>query len=294
MPLTFSTLLRADGIDPSDVSLIFHKTKLQPLRRMLPWIVHQRPDLFEAYQAVHSTPAERTLSRRKFCASFVPMDDNTMMLAGVFHIKSHDTLACSQIYSDPRYLELEESFGATDTGPTANLSRAATQVRFDLQPSESLSDLKGRLIVPTPPGRAYVRRADNLDPRIAEIRAVAQFEPACPGWRDLVLTGREVRNLPTSWQARLREWRGVYLIVDQSDGARYVGSAYGAENILGRWRNHVAQDVGVTKELKKRNPIDFQFSLLERISPDAPIKDVLSVERNWMFRIGTVEWGLNS
>ncbi|MBL4559231.1 MAG: hypothetical protein JKP98_25855 [Rhodobacteraceae bacterium] len=41
------------------------------------------------------------------------------------------------------------------------------------------------------------------------------------------MTGLELRALPASWAPVLREWRGVYLIVDQTDGARYVGSAYG-------------------------------------------------------------------
>ncbi len=294
MPLTLATLLAEDRIGLEDVSLVFHKTKLQPFRRMLPWIVKQRPDVFDAYQAVHSKPAERSLIRRPFCASFVPVADGTMMLAGVYRVVGHKTLPSREIYADPRYHELEEVFGATDTGPATNIARSETQVRFDLELSDVLADLRGRLVVETPPGRAYVRRADNLNPEVLAIRATPEFEPSCPDWRDMILTGREVRNLPSGWQQRLREWRGVYLIVDQSDGARYVGAAYGTENILGRWRDHVAGDIGVTKELKKRNPLNFRFSLLERVSPDAPVEDVVEVERNWMCRIGTTEWGLNS
>ena len=40
--------------------------------------------------------------------------------------------------------------------------------------------------------------------------------------------------LPRAWQAVLAEWRGVYLIADETDGKSYVGSAYGTDNILGR------------------------------------------------------------
>lgn len=294
MPLKFSTLLRSEGIEPEDISLVFHKTKLQPFRRMLPWIVKQRPDLFDAYQAVHSTSAERTLMRRPKCASFVPLDDKTMVLAGIYFIEGYQTLPCHQIYADPRYQELENDFGATDTGPTANLKRAETQIRFEMRLMDVFSGLNGRMVVETPPGRAYVRRADNLDLEIFEIRSDAQFEPSCPNWRDFVVTGQEVRNLPQSWQTRLREWRGIYLIVDQSDGARYVGSAYGSDNIMGRWRNHVAGDFGVTKELRKRNPAQFRFSILERVSPDATLEDVISLERSWMNRMDTINWGLNT
>lgn len=294
MLLTFATFLASEGIEREKISLVFHKTKLQPFRRMLPWIVKQRPDLFDAYQAVHSTPAERTLKRRPLFASFVPVDDETMMLAGIYRIVGHEVLPCRDIYADPRYRELENSFGATDTGPSANIARGDAQLRFETELTDVLEDIRGRLIVTTPSGRAYVRRADNLDPEIFAIRSMSQFEPTCPEWRDLIVTGKEVRNLPKSWQTRLSEWRGIYLIVGQSDGARYVGAAYGAENIFGRWRDHVVGDVGVTRELKKRNPMNFRFSLLERVSPDAVIEEVVSLERTWMNRIGTIPWGLNS
>ena len=66
--------------------------------------------------------------------------------------------------------------------------------------------------------------------------------------------------MPNAWRDRLSQWRGVYLILDTSDGTRYVGSAYGQENILGRWLDHVRSDLGVTAELSHRNSNDFQFS----------------------------------
>ncbi|WP_299841810.1 GIY-YIG nuclease family protein [uncultured Roseovarius sp.] len=294
MALHLCMLLKAEGLDPADVSLVFHKTKLQPFRRMLPWLVRQRADLFEAYQAVHSTPAENTLKKRRFCASFVPLDEHLMMFVGVYCIAGFKELPTSFIYADRRYSELEETYGATDTGPTANLARQATQLRFDLECSGYLADFCGRLIVKSPMGRAYIRRADKLNPEISELLAEPQFEPTCPDWRELVLDGLEVRNLPESWRARLREWRGIYLIIDRAGGARYVGSAYGLENILGRWLAHVAGDVGVTRELKKRSAKDFRFSILERVSPDEVVEEVVALEHGWMNRLGTREWGLNA
>jgi hypothetical protein len=92
----------------------------------------------------------------------------------------------------------------------------------------------------------------------------------------------------------LREWRGVYLIVDQTDGARYVGSAYGADNLLGRWRAHVQGDQGITAKLRARNPAHFHFAILERMAPDDPAEDVIAREMTWIARLDTRRHGLNA
>jgi hypothetical protein len=36
------------------------------------------------------------------------------------------------------------------------------------------------------------------------------------------------------------EWRGIYYIFDVSDGKGYVGSAYGNDDLLGRWMNYTS------------------------------------------------------
>ena len=108
-----------------------------------------------------------------------------------------------------------------------------------------------------------------------------------------MLTADEVRTLPRDWAARLREWRGVYLIIDQRDRMHYVGSAYGADNILTRWQAHVAGDKGVTKELALRDPAGFRFSILERTSPDLDKEAVIALEQSWKRRLDTLEHGLN-
>ena len=51
--MQFNMLLRDAGIDPTQVSIILHLTKLEPLRFFLPILVEQHPELFEAYQGVH-------------------------------------------------------------------------------------------------------------------------------------------------------------------------------------------------------------------------------------------------
>ena len=136
----------------------------------------------------------------------------------------------------------------------------------------------------------------DADPRrraVIERYRGGSFSPPPPDWRDFAVTTDELRLLPRDWAARLAGWRGVYLITDERDGSRYVGSAYGAENLLGRWRAHVAKDKGVTVELGQRDPGSFRFSILQLLLHDAEASEVQALEANWKTRLHTRTWGLN-
>jgi hypothetical protein len=112
-------------------------------------------------------------------------------------------------------------------------------------------------------------------------------------WDELVLTWAQLKVLPVKWQAALKEWRGIYFIFDSSDGHGYVGSAYGIDNTLGRWLNYAATGHGGNKELRKRDPANFQFSILQRVSPDMPSDEVIRLEQSWKTRLHTRTFGMN-
>jgi hypothetical protein len=96
-----------------------------------------------------------------------------------------------------------------------------------------------------------------------------------------------VRVLPTRWKSRLSEWRAIYYIFDASDGKGYVGSAYGDTNLLGRWLGYAAKGHGGNVLLRQRDPKQFQFSILQRVSPDMDAADVIRLEATWKERLHT-------
>ena len=98
---------------------------------------------------------------------------------------------------------------------------------------------------------------------------------------------------PSTWKAALRQWRGIYFIFDESDGQGYVGAVYGTDNLLGRWLNYAARGHGGNKELRKRDPGHFRFSILERVSPDMEAADVIRLESSWKDRLHTRKFGMN-
>ncbi|HEY5137715.1 MAG TPA: GIY-YIG nuclease family protein, partial [Methylococcales bacterium] len=92
---------------------------------------------------------------------------------------------------------------------------------------------------------------------------------------------------PSRWKQILSQWRGVYYTFDASDGKAYVGSAYGNTNLLGRWENYAATGHGNNKLLRNRKPDHFQFSMLERVSPDMDTDEVIRLESSWKERLHT-------
>jgi hypothetical protein len=116
-----------------------------------------------------------------------------------------------------------------------------------------------------------------------------------PEWDEILLTWDQLHILPTTWRSALQEWRGIYYIFDGSDGKGYVGSAYGKDNLLGRWQNYAASGDGGNRLLQPRDPSHFQFSILERVSPDMKPEDVIKLESSWKDRLHTrAPHGLNA
>ena len=79
-----------------------------------------------------------------------------------------------------------------------------------------------------------------------------------PGYDNVNVTWRELESLIETpvWKTALENQKAVYLIVDTKTGKKYVGSAYGNNMLLGRWRNYIANGHGGNKLLK---PLDFEY-----------------------------------
>jgi len=115
-----------------------------------------------------------------------------------------------------------------------------------------------------------------------------------PDWREIELEWEELGVLSPSWKSKLTEWRGIYYIFDTSDAKGYVGSAYGVDNLFGRWENYVKSGSGGNALLRNRDPRSFRFTILQRLSPDEDANDVIQLEGTWKKRLHTrTPYGLN-
>jgi len=293
--MQLSALIAAAGLDISDVAVMFHVSDKPLLNQALPRLAEEEPDLFDAFQNQHGPLVEATLIKRGHIASFVTSGIGDYVLAGVFTIAGSTFQTMAELDADPRRQELQRRYGDTSFVAFGLEQGVAGRHVFHLVPHPALAELIGRLRVkkPAKASRNYRFLAENLDCPVVEITRNRQLTPPPPDWRDFILSSSEMRSLPRDWAARLREWRGIYLIIDQQDRMAYVGSAYGTQNLLARWQAHVAGDKGVTKELAMRDPAGFRFSILERTSPDLDRDAVIALEQTWKRRLDTLDHGLN-
>ena len=115
-----------------------------------------------------------------------------------------------------------------------------------------------------------------------------------PEWNEINLSWQDLGILPPSWKNALSQWRGIYYIFDSADGKGYIGSAYGETNIFGRWLNYAHRGHGGNKFLKQRDPNNFHFSILQRVSPDMSVPELIRLENSWKERLHTRHpFGLN-
>lgn len=153
--------------------------------------------------------------------------------------------------------------------------------------------LCGRLSIVWPKDRAWVRVASNRDLPIASMTDDNRLVGQMHSWNEIDLSYEEIAALPRDWAKAISQWRGVYIITDMSDGARYVGSAFGAENMLQRWRAYAQTGHGGNVALKGRSPTNFRFSVLQLVAQDAIKQEVEVLETTWKKRLHTRRFGLN-
>jgi hypothetical protein len=293
--LDFALLLELEGIDPKRTVIMRHTPEEPNLRKSFPWLAEEHPDLYNMYQRGHGPRAEATLKRADYLASFIGLPPRNALFVGMYRVEGYEPI------NRPEYADQAEVRRLIELGmrpwDDANRDIRSERLQFDLRHVESLHQWKGRLVVEWPPGIAWCRwvRPQRSPYAVRSIHEESLLVPGVPSWQEMSLSWQELKALPQSWRAALAQWRGIYFISDRSDGKAYVGSAYGGDNILGRWRNYGSTGHGGNQLLRERDPANFSFSILQRLSPDLPAEDVVAIESSWKTRLHTrAPLGLNA
>lgn len=110
-----------------------------------------------------------------------------------------------------------------------------------------------------------------------------------------------IKTQRLDWKTALLNVKGVYLIVDKSNGMKYVGSAYGDTGLWSRWEQYIytghGWNMGLTDLLVEKG-IDyardnFQFSILEFYSMKTDDQYIISREQHWKGVLCTNTFGYN-
>jgi hypothetical protein len=286
--MLLNDLLRQKKIDPKKVLVLRHRPHERELNKVLPWLVAEKPEVFNAYQQTQGSKLEGVMQAMigsGYVCSFIRRKAGKALFVGLYSIAGTRPLTFEQFWQVPAYIEMK-SFGMK--GWYTKESNRPTILWFDLVLTDFYADWKGKLVVNwPPPERSWWRRAHRNDIPIAAILEDSALDAAMPEWNAIDLSWEELKVIPSRWKARLSEWRGIYYIFDTSDRKGYVGSAYGESNLLGRWLAYAEYGHGGNVLLRPRDPSSFQFTILQRVSPDMDSADVIQLESTWKDRLHT-------
>jgi hypothetical protein len=117
--------------------------------------------------------------------------------------------------------------------------------------------------------RIILACAEGTDSKVVARRVRVTPGTVCK-WRGRFIQDRELfrsEDAHLDWRSRLSAVAGVYLILAETTGRLYLGSATGAEGIWGRWRKYAATGHGGNALLKELLATDESYpQILERSS----------------------------
>jgi len=120
-----------------------------------------------------------------------------------------------------------------------------------------------------------------------------------PGYEKVNISWEEMRSVieKDNWKTALQNQKGVYLVTDISNGKKYVGSAYGENMILGRWRAYAKTGHGGNAGLKqltfehvKKN---FRYSILDIYKSTTEDQIIIDRENWWKEVLQSRRYGYN-
>lgn len=120
-----------------------------------------------------------------------------------------------------------------------------------------------------------------------------------PGYEKVNISWPELARAieKDTWKTALENQKGVYLLTDQSSGQLYVGSAYGQDMILGRWKHYIKNGHGGNEGLKglsfnhiKKN---FKYSILDIYKSTTDDQIIINRENWWKQVLLSREFGFN-
>ena len=286
--MDFGDILRKNDIDPKRVLILRHSPPEQKLRKVLPWLASEHPDVFNAYQSTQYPRAEAAMAKARYVASFIGHGSGKALFVGLYE------QAGSRLIADVDFQALLAVQMLTELGQNPDPAKYRSEYQhFDLKPTGALSEWSGRLIVHWPaPEIGWFKWASKSTFPVHAITEDSLLVKRIPHWKEISLTCDELKVCPEAWKAELRRWRGIYFIFDTARAMGYVGSAYGDENIWKRWTAH-AKKGGDAKKLKASEPEHFVFTILEVTNHEMPADEIVKIENSWKSRLHTIKHGLN-
>lgn len=169
-----------------------------------------------------------------------------------------------------------------------NKTIAELNTFYEFERLEEYQKYLGRLVVQFHKNQAYVTlTGDKIDAfKVKEILPNKLDKDIFPGYDKVNITWETLNRVleKDAWKTALQNQKGVYLITDISNGKMYVGSAYGQEMLLGRWKSYVNNGHGGNIGMKNI-PLDhmkkyFRYSILD-IYKSSTDDNIITEREQW-------------
>lgn len=160
----------------------------------------------------------------------------------------------------------------------------------------------GRLIVKFKNNATQmIRKAETVidDCEVVQILPDTFDNDLFPGYEKVNIAWDELKRVieKDNWKTALQNQKGVYLLTDISNGKMYVGSAYGAQMILGRWRAYVnnghGSNVGLRTLAFEHIKANFRYSILDIYKSTTDDQIIIDRESWWKQVLQSRKFGYN-
>ena len=160
----------------------------------------------------------------------------------------------------------------------------------------------GRLIVKFDnKAQTMIRNANSVmnECEVSQILPDTFDNDIFPGYDKVNVSWDEMRRVleKENWQTALQNQKGIYLLIDITNGKKYVGSAYGENMILGRWKAYCKTGHGGNIGLKsltfdyiKKN---FRYSILDIYKSTTNDQIIIDRENWWKETFQSRKFGYN-
>jgi len=271
--ITFNEVLRSAGVDPATVQLArLQDKRVQGSGIYAIWKSPGGPQLVEEYLSVQ---AHDRFDVGGLVASFVvtPPPRSETLFIGLYQVRSVGTC-------EPGTAEAITGIDVSGL------------YRYQMDRDDRLDEYTERLVVDWGPGtRSWAQRASRQPKPVRAIRE--QPEPPFPGFGKFCIDLRDLPGIYPGWQERLREVKGIYVLVDKKTGQQYVGSAKGEDSLWGRFSDYARTGHGGNLELKHRQGDEYQVGVLQIVDLSLPDHSIEEIESWWKRKLMSREYGLN-
>ena len=74
--MELNDMLVKKGINPESVLVLRHRPTEPELRKVLPWLAAEQPQIYNAYQQTQTPKVEKAMIRAEYLASFIGHEPN--------------------------------------------------------------------------------------------------------------------------------------------------------------------------------------------------------------------------